>query len=122
MDSINVKVLLEALKKGDTKKASEIVEKIPDSNDFEKGYKKALRGLLAAVENKEPNSFFMKMLSDQLTKKTMDSQRMESKKKSSESFRPPMERGYERAWYDVLSIFLGKKKVGLEKHIEGELY
>lgn len=122
MDSIIVKVLLEALKKRDTKKASEIVEKIPDSNDFEKGYKKALRGLIAAVENKELNSFFMKMLSNQLTKKTMDSQRMESKKISSESFRPSLERGYERAWYDVLSIFLGKKKVGLEKHIEGELY
>ena len=122
MDSIIVKVLLEALKKRDTKKASEIVEKIPDSNDFEKGYKKALRGLIAAVENNELNSFFMKMLSNQLTKKTMDSQRMESKKISSESFRPSLERGYERAWYDVLSIFLGKKKVGLEKHIEGELY
>jgi hypothetical protein len=119
---MKLKVLLEALKKGDTKKATEIVEKIPHSDEYNKGYKKALGGLLAAVENKEPNSFFMKMLSDQLTKKTMDSERMKSKKISSESFRPLMEQGYEQAWYDILSIFLGKKKVGLDKHIEGELY
>jgi hypothetical protein len=122
MDPIIIKTLLESLKKGDTKKASEIVEGIPAPDDFKKGYKKALTGLIAAVENKEVNSLCVKMISDQLTKKSMESQRMESKKISSESFRPASERGYERAWYDIFSIYMGKKKVGLEEHIEGELY
>ena len=122
MDPVIIKSLIESLKKGDTKKASEIVEGILTPDGFKRGYKKALTGLITAVENKELNSFFVKMISDQLTKKSLESQRMESKKISSESFRPVFERGYERAWYDILSVYMGKKKVGLEEHIEGELY
>ncbi len=120
MDPTQLKLFLEALKKGDARKASEIAETVPVVTDFDAGYKKALKGMVASVENKEVNSLFSKMVSGTLTKKSLEDHRRESRKMSSESFRPASERGYEKAWYDVLSIFLEKKKVGLEEYIDDE--
>jgi hypothetical protein len=120
MDPIKLKLFIEALKKQDTKEASEILDTLAITTDIDRGYKKALTGILAAVENKEVNSLFIKMLSESLTKKSMEEQRQESRRVWREAFRPAAERGYEKAWYDILSIFLGKKKVGLEKHVEGK--
>lgn len=122
MDPIQIKLFIEALKKGDTKKASELLERVKAETEHGKGYRKALSGIVASVENNEMNSLFMKMLSGDITKKSMEERRKTSRTMARETFRPAFERGYERAWYDVLSIFLGKKKVGLEKHVEGELY
>lgn len=122
MDPIRMKLFMEALKKRDAKKASEMVNQFAGSTDYEKGYRKALTGIVASVENKEVNSFFLKMISESLTKKRLEEQRRESRRIAEEAFRPAFERGYEKAWYDILSIFLGKKKVGLDKHVEGELY
>lgn len=122
MDPIRMKLFIEALKKGDTKKASDIVDQFTESTTYDKGYKKALTGIVSAVENKEMNSLFFKMISGLLTKKRLEEQRRESRRIAEEAFRPAFERGYEKAWYDILSIFLGKKKVGLDKHVEGELY
>jgi len=117
-----MKLFLEALKKGDTKKAAEIVSEIKNSTEYDRGYKKALTGIIASVENKEVNSLFPKMISEKVTKKNLEEQRRESRRISHEAFRPASERGYEKAWYDIITIFLGKKKVGLEEHVEGELY
>ena len=122
MDPIQLKLLLEALKKGDTKKASDLLNKAADTTEYDRGYKKALSGIVAAVENDEVNSLFLRMVSGAVTKKSLEEQRKQSRKTSQETFRPASERGYEKAWYDILSIYLGKKKVGLEEHVEGELY
>lgn len=122
MDPIQLKLLLEALKKEDTRKASDILNGAANATEYDKGYKKALSGIVAAVENKEANSLFLRMMSGAVTKKILEEQRRQSREISRETFRPASERGYEKAWYDILSIFLGKKKVGLEKHVEGELY
>ncbi|MBU7046731.1 MAG: hypothetical protein HXS54_09875 [Theionarchaea archaeon] len=121
MDSILMKLFLEALEKGDIKKAGELVDRIPAATDYDRGYKRALTGIIASVDNREVNSLFVKMISGGQTKKNLEEQRRESKRISQEAFRPAAERGYEKAWYDVLSIFLGKVKVGLEEHMEGEL-
>ncbi|MBU7024816.1 MAG: hypothetical protein HXS40_11685 [Theionarchaea archaeon] len=122
MDPIQLKLFVVALKSGDTRKAGELIEKVSTENEYHKGYKKALAGMVASVENKEANSLVMKMLSGALTKKKMDEERKLSRRIAQETFRPAFERGYEKAWYDTLSLFLGKKKVGLEAHVEGELY
>jgi hypothetical protein len=122
MDPIQLKLFLDALKRGDSKKASEFIDSLAGEDDYHRGYRKALSGIIASVENKEVNSLFVKMISGDLTKTKMEEQRRNSRKVSKERFRPASERGYEKAWYDILSIFLGKKKVGLDKHIEGELY
>ena len=121
MDSILMKLFLEALEKGDIKKAGELVDRIPAATDYDRGYKRALTGIIASVDNREANSLFVKMISGSQTKKSLEEQRRESKRISQEAFRPAAERGYEKAWYDVLSVFLGKVKVGLEEHMEGEL-
>jgi hypothetical protein len=121
MDSILIKLFLEALEKGDIKKAGELVDRIPGATDYDRGYKRALTGIMASVDNKEVNSLFVKMVSGLQTKKSLEEQRRESRRISQETFRPAAERGYEKAWYDVLSIFLGKVKVGLDEHIGGEL-
>jgi hypothetical protein len=122
MDPIQLKLFVEALKKGDTRKAGELIEKMSTESEYHKGYKKALGGMVASVENKEANSLATKMLSGSLTKKKMDEERKLSRRIAQETFRPAFERGYEKAWYDILSLFLGKIKVGLEAHVEGELY
>ncbi len=122
MDPIQLKLFVEALKKGDIKKASDMLEQIAASDEYQRGYKKALLGIVTSVENKEMNSLFFKMISETVTKKSLEEQRRQSKKMSQDTFRPASEQGYEKAWYDVLSIYLGKKKVGLDKHLEGELY
>ncbi len=122
MDPIQIKLFIEALKKGDTKKASDLLNGITPGTPYDKGYKKALSGIVASVENNEMNSLFLKMLLGVATKKSMEERRRTSRTMAKDMFRPAFERGYEKAWYDVLSIFLGKKKVGLEKHVEGELY
>lgn len=122
MDPIQLKLFVEALKSGDTRKAGELIEKMSTENEYHKGYKKALGGMVASVENKEANSLVTKMLSGSLTKKKMDEERKLSRRIAQETFRPAFERGYEKAWYDILSLFLGKIKVGLEAHVEGELY
>lgn len=121
MDPIRMKLFIEALKKGDTKKAAEMLETFTSTTDHDRGYKKALTGIVASVENKEVNSLFLKIISGSVTKKSMEEQRRQSRRMAAEAFRPASERGYEKAWYDVLSIYLGKKKVGLDKHIQGEL-
>ena len=122
MDPIQLKLFVEALKKGDIKKALDMLERAAATDEYQKGYKKALLGIVTSVENKEMNSLFFKMISETVTKKSLEEQRRQSKKMSQDTFRPASEQGYERAWYDVLSIYLGKKKVGLDKHVEGELY
>lgn len=122
MDPIQLKLFLEALKKGDTKKASEQLTGSTPATEYERGYRKALEGIIASVDNNEVNSLFVKMVSHAVTKKGLEAQRRKSRKTAQQSFRPASERGYEKAWYDILSIFLGKKKVGLEKLVEGELY
>ncbi|KYK38608.1 MAG: hypothetical protein HXS46_11350 [Theionarchaea archaeon] len=122
MDPIQLKLFLEALKKGDTKKATEqLTERIP-ATEYERGYRRALEGMIASIDNNEVNSLFVKMVSHAVTKKNLEEQRRKSRKTAQEPFRPVSERGYEKAWYDILSIFLGKKKVGLERLVEGELY
>lgn len=121
MDPIQIKLFIEALKKGDTKKAAELLDTVKPETAYTRGYKKALSGIVAAVENSEMNSLFSKMLSGDITKKSMEERRRTSRTMAKDVFRPAFERGYEKAWYDVLSIFLGKKKVGLEKHVKGEL-
>ena len=122
MDPVRIKLFLEALEKNDTRKAGELVNGVAANTDYDRGYKKALTGIIASVDNKEVNSLFFRMVSGALTKKSLEEQRRESRKMSQETFRPAVERGYEKAWYDILSIFLGKVKVGLEEHLEGELY
>jgi hypothetical protein len=121
MDPIQIKLFIEALKKGDTKKAVELLDTVKPETAYTRGYKKALSGIVAAVENSEMNSLFSKMLSGDITKRSIEERRRTSRTMAKEVFRPAFERGYEKAWYDVLSIFLGKKKVGLEKHVKGEL-
>ena len=121
MDPIRIKLFIEALKKGDARKASELAAALPAVTDYDRGYKKALTGIIAAVENREVNSLFLRVISGSITKKGMEEHRRESRKIAAEAFRPSEERGYEKAWYDILSIFLGKKKVGLDRHVEGEL-
>ena len=121
MDSIMMKLFLEALEKGDTRKAGELADRIPITTDYDRGYKRALTGIIASVDNRENNSLFVKMISGLQTKKSLEEQRRKSKRISQEAFRPAAEQGYEKAWYDILSIFLGKVKVGLEEHIEGKL-
>lgn len=117
MDTIELKLFIESLKKGNTRKASEILDTVSPTTEYEKGYKRALSGLIYSVENEDVNSLFFQVISGTLTKKRMEEHRKQSREMAQEVFRPASERGYEKAWYDTLSIYMGKKKVGLDKHV-----
>lgn len=115
-----IKGMIEALKKQDFKSASDSLEKlrevVPES--MKKGYISALTGIVSAVQSNDPNSLIVKAMKGEMLKKDLEVIRKDFKSYSENIFRMSEERSYSRAWYDILSIMLDKRKVGLEKHIK----
>ncbi|MFQ6088535.1 MAG: hypothetical protein ACE5K0_06505 [Candidatus Methanofastidiosia archaeon] len=111
-----LKLFLDILERN-PKKALEFLEKnFKVENELQRGYLRALKGILSAKNSNDPNSLYNKIKSSEFTKKYLNSLRREYKKKARQNFRPKEERGYNAAWYDVLSIILEKKKIGLDKY------
>jgi len=110
---IFIKGLIEASKRQDMKSASDNLEKlrevVPDS--MKEGYLSALAGLISAVQNNDPNSLFLKAIKGEILKKDLEEIRKDFKNCSEEKFRTSEERSYLRAWYDILSIMLDKRKI-----------
>ena len=111
MSDVETKRILEALKRGDTKNAREVLENIGDGV-----YKGILGAMINSMETKEVNSLVFKILNDEMLKKDVEDLRRNFRIKSTQKFRFSEEREFFKAWYDILSIFLERKKVGLEEY------
>jgi hypothetical protein len=115
-----IKGIIEAVKRQDMRAASENLEKLREvvPENMRDGYVSALSGMMNAVQGNDPNSLFLKVIKGEMLKRETEEIRKDFKKRSEEPFRAPEERAFQRAWYDILSIMLDKRKVGLEKLVK----
>jgi hypothetical protein len=104
--------------KKDTKKMREIYDEI--EKDLDGGYRKALNGLIAVLENNDSRALLYLILNDELTKKEVKDLYRRSKKIYSEEFRNDEERSYEKAWMEFLKYYMSYEKGegGLDRYME----
>ncbi|HOM95473.1 MAG: hypothetical protein GX941_02130 [Candidatus Methanofastidiosa archaeon] len=108
---LRLKLLVSYLDNGDVKKAKEnylqIAEHLGDA-EFNKGYSKAINGIVTSIEKNDRDSIIYKIVSKEIDKRDLKKLLLESTKKTSDIFRTEEERGFETAWVDVLSIYVEK--------------
>lgn len=108
---LRLKLLVSYLDNGDVKKAKEnylqIAEHLGDA-EFNKGYSKAINGIVTSIEKNDRDSIIYKIVSKEIDKRDLKKLLLESTKKTSDIFRTEEERGFETAWVDILSIYVQK--------------
>jgi hypothetical protein len=75
------------------------------AGDFWKGYALALNGMIASLESGQEFSL-MKRLIDGVPREELETLLKDFKRRVNQSFRPPGERGFDTAWFEVLQLFL----------------
>ncbi|HHN81829.1 MAG TPA: hypothetical protein ENN11_04330 [Methanomicrobia archaeon] len=109
--------LIRFLEQGETNKASDILSAShTPASPYEEGYKKALYGLVASIENNERDSLFYKLLHNEMDAGAAKILRSNVQGRLEQTFRDPSSLGYEHAWEFVLSYFSGEQKMGLDKY------
>jgi len=92
----------------DIKKAKEILDEINrglDLNDeFWKGYRLALYGMIAALEAGDELTVIRRIINGGYTQQSIQELLNQTKARLSNAFRPKDERGFNTAWVDVLKI------------------
>ncbi len=106
---LRLKLLISYLENGDVKKAREnyqqIAEHLGDS-EFNKGYAKAINGMVTSIEKNDRDSIITKILSKEVDKRDLKKLLLESTKRVSAQFITDDEKGYETAWVDALTLFV----------------
>ena len=106
---LRLKLLVSYLENGDMKKAREnylqIAEHLGDS-EFNKGYAKAINGVVTSMEKNDRDSIICKVVSKEFEKRDLKKLLLESTRRASETFRTEEEKGFETAWVDLLSIYV----------------
>ena len=106
---LRLKLLVSYLENGDMKKAREnylqIAEHLGDS-EFNKGYAKAINGVVTSMEKNDRDSIICKVVSKEFEKRELKKLLLESTKRASDVFRTEEEKGFETAWVDLLSIYV----------------
>lgn len=74
--------------------------------EFNKGYSKAINGIVTSMEKNDRDSIICKIVSKEIEKRDLKKLLLESTKRASESFRTDEEKGFETAWTDILSIYI----------------
>ena len=82
MSDVETKKILEALKRGDTKNAREVLENIGDGV-----YKGILGAMINSMETNEVNSLVFKILKDEMLKKDVEDLRRNFRIKNYRSFK-----------------------------------
>lgn len=109
---LRLKLLISYLENGDLKKARESYVQIADNlekKEFNKGYAKAINGIVTSVEKNDKDSIICKIVSQEFDKRDIKKLVLESTKKSSDVFRTEEEKGFETAWIDFLTIYNERK-------------
>jgi len=105
----DLKPFVEAVREKDIKRAREKLEEINrglDPNDeFWKGYRLALHGMIAAIEAGDELTVIRRILNGGYTRQHIQELLNQANARLSDVFRPKDERGFDTAWVDVLKIF-----------------
>lgn len=109
--------LIRYLEQGDTNKVGEILAAGGAApSPYEEGYRKALYGLVAAIDNNERDSLFYKLINSEIEEDAARQMRKDVLMRLEQTFRDPLFLGYEHTWEFVLSYFTGEQKMGLDKY------
>lgn len=105
----DLKSFVEAICRKDNKKAKEVLEVINrglDLNDeFWKGYRLALQGMIAALETGDELTVIRRIINGGYTRQDIQELLNQANARLSNAFRPKDEQGFNTAWVDVLQIF-----------------
>ncbi len=108
---LRLKLLVSYLDNGDVKKAKEnylqIAEQLGGA-EFNKGYSKAINGIVTSMEKNDRDSIICKIVAKEIDKRDLKKLLLESTKRASDTFRTEEEKGFETAWVDILSIYVEK--------------
>ena len=106
---LRLKLLVSYLDNADMKKARENYLQIAEhlgNTEFNKGYSKAINGIVTSMEKNDRDSIICKIVSKEIEKRDLKKLLLESTKRASEAFRTDEEKGFETAWTDILSIYI----------------
>lgn len=108
---LRLKLLVSYLENGDAKKARENYQQIAEhlgDTEFNKGYSKAINGMVTSVEKNDRDSIICRIISKEVDKRDLKKLLIESTKRASQEFITEEEKGYETAWVDTLTILVEK--------------
>ncbi|NMC59475.1 MAG: hypothetical protein GYA51_08865 [Candidatus Methanofastidiosa archaeon] len=106
---LRLKLLVSYLENGDAKKARENYQQIAEhlgDTEFNKGYSKAINGIVTSVEKNDTDSIICRILTNAIDKRDLKKLLLESTKRVSQEFITDEEKGYETAWIDTLTLFV----------------
>jgi hypothetical protein len=97
------------LKRRDLKSARNWLEnkKHGLSGDFGRGILRALNGMILSLEGNQNFSLMRRIFDDRISREEIENLCKEFKKRASQKFRPPLERGFDTAWAMVLEKLTG---------------
>ncbi len=105
-----VKTFAEALRRKNAKKAKEkferIAKRLSTKDEYWRGYRRALEGMVAALESGDDLTFLRQLASGRHPVEDIKRYIGEMQAKVDQDFRPKDERGYHAAWVEILGIFL----------------
>ncbi|HPA49722.1 MAG TPA: hypothetical protein PLO36_06285 [Methanofastidiosum sp.] len=106
---LRLKLLVSYLENGDVKKARENYQQMAEQlggSEFNKGYAKAINGMVTSIEKNDRDSIITKIISKEVDKRDLKKLLLESTKRVSSHFITEEEKGYETAWIDALNLFV----------------
>jgi len=111
---LDLKPFVGAVREKDIKMAREKLEEINrglDPNDeFWKGYRLALHGMIVALEAGDELTVIRRIVNGGYARQHIQELLNQANARLSEAFRPNDERGFDTAWVDVLKIFLSEMR------------
>lgn len=93
------------LKKAKEQLDSALIDLDP-SDEFVKGYKLALQGMISALEGGDELSVARRLVEGRLEGEEIKKLLKQFRSRASARFRPKRERGFSRAWVEVLELIL----------------
>lgn len=102
-----LKTFARAVRDGDIDKAEEMLDKIVQGDlkpGVWEGYRKALRGMVEALTSGDELTLPRQIAGDNFSIEKLKDIREEMRGRYSQNFRPEYERGFNKAWSDVLEV------------------
>lgn len=103
-----VDAILEKNAKSAREKLEEICQKPDLTGEIWRGYRLALQGMVAALETGDELTLIRRIVDGKCLRENIQELIRQMRDKTSQEFRPEDERGFSKAWMDVLQILLEK--------------
>ena len=109
----NMKSFARAVYGGNSDDAEEYSDKVVQGNmddEVWEGYKRALEGVLESMNSDNDLTLPRQMSEGKISVEKLEKIRDEMEEMASQEFRPGEERGYSKAWTDIISVILEDEK------------